>query len=960
MKNITKRTDVKNVAEYEDFLRENREKINKNLSVLLTVCIFSGPLIALGIAVGFYKEVPYSTAVMVSAFMLLIAVINKILKKRHPDSYVTGVFSLLAIDMLLYVLNSTHLTIYIAWFLVPLLSIRYCDYIAYLVALVMNYIFMLAATWYMVGYYTETRLNVSDRTEMFITRVGGFTVELTVMAVCGFFLCRMMREYYRGMIDKYVEAEKNLELSQNLSDEIEALADIYLTVFELDLLNDSFIEVRSNDARITELVANARSDVRITLSEMMEGFAADEYKDEVAEFTDFDTIDFRMKNKNVLSMEYQNKQGFWRRGRLIAYKRSEDGSVLNVLGVVEDIDDERRSRDKLIEISERAVAASEAKSAFLSNVSHEIRTPINAVLGMNEIILRESEDANALEYAQGIKLAGNTLLGLINDLLDFSKIEAGKMEIVPVDYDLSSVVNDLVNMAHIRADQKGLDVVLDFDRNIPKLLRGDELRIKQIITNMLSNAVKYTDKGAVTFTMGFERVEGTKNLINLKVAVEDTGVGIKPEDIDKLFVKFERVDEERNRNVEGTGLGLSITKRLLEMMNSTLKVESEYGRGSRFSFVIEQPVVKWDSLGDYETNYRQWLANRKRYKEKFTAPRAKVLMVDDNQMNLTVFKGLLKKTQVKTDIALSGDEGLKKASEKRYDIIFLDHMMPGKDGIQTLHELRDMKDGPNRKTPVICLTANAISGARDYYLSEGFDDYLSKPIDYAKLEDLLIEHLPDDAVMPEGSIFAYKMQKPKADEEEAGAIPEALAAIEAIDAKEGLKNSGSPEAYMSLIRIFYNDMDRNITQLCTLYDEERIQEYTVCVHAMKSSAWLIGAFQLGEDARMLEEAGKKSDMAYLRSHHDLYIGELKEFKGILTELFEEDGEQAEKPVANAELIASKYEMMKAAAEAMDCDVLDEIFEELAGYQIQGDDAEKIDSLKKLYDKFDYEGILRML
>ncbi|MCR4946015.1 MAG: response regulator, partial [Lachnospiraceae bacterium] len=456
------------------------------------------------------------------------------------------------------------------------------------------------------------------------------------------------------------------------------------------------------------------------------------------------------------------------------------------------------------------------------------------------------------------------------------------------------------------------------------------------------------------------RVEGEKNLIRLRVSVEDTGVGIKHEDIDKLFVKFERVDEERYRNVEGTGLGLSIAKRLLEMMDSELEVESEFGHGSRFSFVITQPVVKWDALGDYEVNYSEWLANRKRYKEKFTAPRARVLMVDDNQMNLTVFKGLLKKTQVKTDLAMSGDEGLRKAAEKRYDIIFLDHMMPGKDGIQTLHELKAMKDGPNRNTPVICLTANAISGARDYYLSEGFDDYLSKPVDHSKLEDMLIEHLPDDAVMPEGSIFAYEIQKTKPYEDGIEEIPEAVAAIEAIDAKEGLKNSGSVEAYMSLIRIFYNDMDRNITQLCTLYDEERIQEYTVCVHAMKSSAWLIGAFQLGEDARMLEEAGKKSDMAYLRSHHDLYIGELGKFRETLSEIFRESDESGEKPMADSELIATKYEMMKAAAEAMDCDVLDEIFEELAGYRIQGDDAEKIDSLKKLYDKFDYEGILRML
>ncbi|MBR0185146.1 MAG: hypothetical protein IJQ24_03870, partial [Synergistaceae bacterium] len=308
------------------------------------------------------------------------------------------------------------------------------------------------------------------------------------------------------------------------------------------------------------------------------------------------------------------------------------------------------------ERAERAAAANEAKSSFLSNMSHEIRTPINAVLGMNEMILRESEEPNVIEYSENIRAAGTTLLGLINDILDFSKIEAGKMDIIPVNYDLSSVINDLVTMIQARTDKKGLLLKLDFDGNIPKMLYGDEVRIKQVVTNILTNAVKYTEKGSVTFHIGYEKIADTPDGVFLNFSVADTGIGIKPEDMAKLFSEFERIEEKRNRNIEGTGLGMNITKRLLEMMGTSLKVESVYGEGSTFSFRLQQKVIKWEPLGDYEAAHRASLLSMKKYKEKFTAPDAHVLVVDDTPMNLTVFKGLLKRTLVKIDTADSGLE----------------------------------------------------------------------------------------------------------------------------------------------------------------------------------------------------------------------------------------------------------------------------------------------------------------
>ena len=403
-------------------------------------------------------------------------------------------------------------------------------------------------------------------------------------------------------------------------------------------------------------------------------------------------------------------------------------------------------REKAIAISERAVAANEAKSSFLSNMSHEIRTPINAILGMNEMILRESTETSTLTYAHNIKTAGNTLLGIVNDILDFSKIEEGKMSIVPVNYDLLVTLKDLVNMIEIKLDAKNLKLILDFDPNTPKHLFGDEIRIKQIITNMLTNAAKYTEQGSVTFSVSYEKIPSEPDSVMLNVSVKDTGIGIKKEDMDKLFSKFDRIEENRNRNIEGTGLGMSITKELLEMMGSSLQVSSIYGAGSEFSFSVKQTVVSWDSLGDFEEARKEIREEVKEYKQKFEAPDANILVVDDNNMNLLVFTRLLKQTKVKIDTAKSGDEGIGMILKKKYDVIFLDHMMPEKDGVQVLKELKEGPVNPNSETPYICLTANAISGARDEYMKAGFDDYLAKPVEPAELEQMLFDHLPKEKI----------------------------------------------------------------------------------------------------------------------------------------------------------------------------------------------------------------------
>ncbi|MCR4989764.1 MAG: response regulator [Lachnospiraceae bacterium] len=580
------------------------------------------------------------------------------------------------------------------------------------------------------------------------------------------------------------------------------------------------------------------------------------------------------------------------------------------------------------EESRHAQAANDAKSTFLSNMSHEIRTPINAVLGMNEMILRECETEDILSYSENIKNAGNTLLGIVNDILDFSKIEAGKIEIIPVEYDLSSVINDLVNMIQVRADDKGLELKLDFRESIPKQLFGDEIRIKQIITNILTNAVKYTEKGSVTFGIDYEKTDDPE-IILMKVSVKDTGIGIKKEDINKLFSEFDRIEEKRNRNIEGTGLGMSITKSLLEMMGSSLDLDSVYGEGSEFSFAIKQKVISDEPLGNYGESYRAHVSRHKKYKEKFTAPDARVLVVDDNPMNLIVFKSLIKKTLVQVDTAEDGVKGLVLADRNKYDVIFLDHMMPGKDGIETLHELKAKTDGINIDTPTICLTANAISGAKEAYVKEGFIGYLSKPVDADELEDMLLHYIPDEKIMSPGPDEDKNAQQaPAADEDDE------LASIDGdlIDIKEGIRLSGGKEPYMGLMKIFYDSIDERYEEIDNFYKAKDLKNYTIKVHALKSSAKLIGAGDFANDAQLLENAGKEDNTDYIDSHKDDFMKKYLSFKELLEPLF--GGEKEKKiPEVDDELMGFAFEGIEEALKNEEYDTIDGIFEEMSEYSI---------------------------
>jgi signal transduction histidine kinase/CheY-like chemotaxis protein len=403
--------------------------------------------------------------------------------------------------------------------------------------------------------------------------------------------------------------------------------------------------------------------------------------------------------------------------------------------------------DELIRAKQVAEEASRAKSDFLASMSHEIRTPINAILGMDEMIIREYDDPSLKQYALNIRNAGNTLLSIINDILDFSKIESGKMELIPVEYDLSLVIYDLVSMIKPRAESKGLSFIVNVNGDIPRGLFGDNIRIKQCILNLLTNAVKYTPKGSVILMVDYENT--LDGFVNLRVSVKDTGIGIRSEDMERMFSPFERVDEERNRTIEGTGLGISIVKRLLAMMGSELIVHSEYGKGSEFAFTVKQEVRDEMPMGDYEKSYIHVVEEAGTYHEQFTAPNARILIVDDIEMNLTVASGLLKKTGIMIDTALSAKNALMHTEKKKYDVIFIDDRMPGMGGVEMLKELRSRRSNPNCDKPCIVLTANAIAGAKEHYMKAGFEDYLSKPIDAAELEKTLLRYLPKDKIVVE-------------------------------------------------------------------------------------------------------------------------------------------------------------------------------------------------------------------
>lgn len=548
-----------------------------------------------------------------------------------------------------------------------------------------------------------------------------------------------------------------------------------------------------------------------------------------------------------------------------------------------------------------AKAADAAKGRFLAQMSHEIRTPINAILGMNEMILHESDNRNILEYSENIRTAGKTLLSLINSILDFSKIEDGKMEIIPVKYDTSSFINNLVHSVSERAAAKGLEFVVNIDPQLPSALVGDDVRLTQVIMNLLTNAVKYTEKGTVTFAV--RAADKKENSVTLAVSVKDTGIGIREEDRERLFESFARLDEKRNRSIEGTGLGMSIVTKLLALMKSELVVESTYGEGSLFSFEIVQDIADPKPIGSNFAQHRDSSSIRK--KENIRFDNTDILVTDDNDMNLKVAKNLLRLFGIETDSASSGYETIEKMSKKHYDIVFLDHMMPQMDGIETLAKLKERGLIPC-DTVVIALTANAVIGAKETYIDAGFSDYLSKPIELDQLEKILTQYLSDKLSddeekkteqSSENGILEFDPTDDTDDDEIMEFAPDdgpasaradtdmIISQLEnaGISVNSGLQYcGGDKEFYIEMVTEYAQSADSRMAELNGALADNDISRYQILVHALKSVSKTVGADDVSELARSLEDAAKRSDPDYIRQNNgrleDLYFRTASEVK----------------------------------------------------------------------------------
>lgn len=599
--------------------------------------------------------------------------------------------------------------------------------------------------------------------------------------------------------------------------------------------------------------------------------------------------------------------------------------------------------DKIDEARIAAEKANEAKSRFLANMSHEIRTPISAILGMNEMILRECDDDTIKGYAYNIEDASTNLLSLVNDILDFSKIESGKMEIVESEYETGALVNELKTMFRMKAEDKQIKLRFDIDGRIPKKLQGDPLRVKQICMNLISNAIKYTDSGEVVFIMRWEREkDGRASII---IIVRDTGRGIKEEDIPLLFEKFQRADLKNNSNIEGTGLGLAITRTLVESMGGNISVESEYGKGSRFTAVIMQGVKDPEPLGDYR-NFMKLSRDEVRGNASYSAPDADILIVDDTRLNVEVLSGLLKNIKVQVESAYSGEACIKQAEKRHYDIILMDARMPRMDGVETLNELnrRHLIDN----TKVIVITADAVTGAKERYMSEGFDGYLVKPVKPALLEQAIKDRLPAEKIMP-----------PAVKRHMSSKLPGWLYDLEYINPEEGLKMCGDPETYTRSLECFSRYAMEYITEMQNALKARDIKNFTIRIHALKSSAKLIGASELSELARMLEEAGDQGDMSYIGSNVGKAFHMYARIANSLKPLYVGRQETA-KGCVDMDDVPALYRHLKEYVEDFNDEAVGSMLAGLSHYSFPGNEQERFDKLVKAHDVVDWAEMLELL
>ena len=706
-------------------------------------------------------------------------------------------------------------------------------------------------------------------------------------------------------------------------------------------------------------------------------------------------------------------------------------------------------------------AATNAKSAFLAQISHEIRTPMNTILGMNELILREEISDKAREYALLCKRAGTNMLAIINDILDFSKIEAGKLKIRHEEYSFASLINDAISIIRTKINEKPILFAANIDGNIPRNLVGDELRIKQILLNILSNAVKYTDEGFVLLAITCEVTDGAAILT---VDVSDSGVGLKEESIKYLFEQFSRVDESRNRNVEGTGLGLAIVKKLCDAMNGKISLKSEYGVGSAFTFTVPQGINQYEKLAEVEgagqikvliyeprlvyaksliytfenlgvgysltasrrdfynmlekeryqyifissflyktekqlqklkggakivliTEFEEVYTTREfrtitmpahsfvisnilnskvdsaasyyrsdRLNAAFMAPSAKVLIVDDMSTNLTVVEGLLAQYKMQIDVCKSGIEAVNMVSRSRYDIIFMDHAMPGMDGIEATSSIRAItdKNGYYQNVPIIAMTANVVSGMREIYLNNGMNDYLAKPIEVVKLDGVLKKWLPKEkqekTERADGTVAENQTDSAEAIE------------IEGIDAQIGLlMDGGIISNYLKTLNVFCKDGFEKAGELRNCLNNNDIELFTILTHGLKNALWNIGAKKLSDFAKALEKAGKAGAALFIAEYGEMFLTELETLlQNIDTALVNYSDERRDRETGTVDYLKDKFTKLRAALESMDVGQINEIIREVEAKRWDKEIKVVLNDLLQLILIFEYDRAIGLI
>lgn len=712
---------------------------------------------------------------------------------------------------------------------------------------------------------------------------------------------------------------------------------------------------------------------------------------------------------------------------------------------------------KTLKISNEVAREAHMKSDFLANMSHEIRTPMNAVIGMAEMALREELPPTAREYIKQIVLSGNTLLAIINDILDFTKIESGKMDINMVEYELASIIREVANVIMARIGDKDLEIVVDVAPDIPKQLMGDSIRIRQIIMNLANNAVKFTKEGCVSILIDWERK--SEREILLKVVVQDTGIGIKQEDMGKLFQSFQQVDSKRNRNIEGTGLGLAISKQLVTLMNGHISVESEYGKGSCFSFEIPQFIINESPLAEikpeqtpaktagllceniyvirnmkkllkqqhvecvlvhkpeqlqllqekgaeflfmessyycntvqkfmeanphmtgvlmtgfkekldidldnvmavrkplYAVNMEKILAHEDLYNMEdgmeesfeFTAPDAEILIVDDNELNLTVAAGLLEPLQMKIDKAISGNQALEMIEQKHYDLIFMDHMMPELDGIETTHIIRRFHEEYDN-VPIIALTANVVEEMRAMFLVEGMNDFVAKPIELDDIVAKIKQWLPRKKIRKKNGAkkTGTKKQGDWARLAEKIAIPE-------LDVESALRLAGSEKLFRQILDEYVKVIPRKSQLLQSRKEAQDWKNYTIEAHALKSSSKQIGATALSELAAQMEQAGNNDDIDFILAHHDELLEQYRAYEPILMKYTgAPKKDKGPKSDYDAERIRSCLDSMQEAVDELDMDAMNEVMEQLEQIALLKEEEQYVQQMKEAVEEVEVE------